>query len=398
MEVDKAKEKTLEQDDVLQKYKDAAQIVNRVVKHVMGEIRAGGSVVEICTAGDKMVQDEVDKIYTKAVVVDDEGGGGGSRGGKGTAGDGSKKRVIDKGVAFPTCLSSGSCAAHFSPLTAEDAALEEGKLVSVDVGVHLDGFIAVASVMSVVGGGKVSGRAADVLNAAYLAAEASARLLRPGKTNQDVVNVIAKAAAHYKCNPVEGVLSHQMKRFVIDGNKVIPNKPSLEQRSELFEFETFEVYAVDIAISTGEGKLRETTFRPTIFKRRVDIEYQLKMKTSRQLFSEINAKSTALPFNLRSLEDEKRARLGITELLNHGLVVPYPVLSEREGEQVARIKYTALILPSYTVLATEFFKIETEPGDPVTDEELINLLNMPLGKPKKKKEKAEEKHEAMQTE
>lgn len=49
-----------------------------------------------------------------------------------------------------------------------------------DLGAHIDGFIAVVAHTVVVGGGEVTGRAADVLLAAYLASEAALRLLRPG--------------------------------------------------------------------------------------------------------------------------------------------------------------------------------------------------------------------------
>ena len=39
-----------------------------------------------------------------------------------------------------------------------------------------------------------------------------------------------------------------------------------------------------------------------IFKRALDETYHLKMKASRDLFSQINRKAPALPFNLRQLE------------------------------------------------------------------------------------------------
>jgi methionine aminopeptidase len=61
---------------------------------------------------------------------------------------------------------------------------------------------------------------------------------------------------------VEGVLSHQMKQFVIDANKCVLNRPSSEARVEDGEFEENEVYAVDIVVSTGEGKTRVRSMSP----------------------------------------------------------------------------------------------------------------------------------------
>lgn len=39
-----------------------------------------------------------------------------------------------------------------------------------------------------------------------------------------------QVAEAYGCNLVEGVLSHQLKQFIIDANKCVLNKPSPEQK------------------------------------------------------------------------------------------------------------------------------------------------------------------------
>jgi len=68
--------------------------------------------------------------------------------------------------------------------------------------------------------------------------------------------VCVQIAESYGCQMVEGVLSHQMKQFVIDANKCVLHRPSPEAKVEDGEFEENEVYAVDIVVSTGEGKTR----------------------------------------------------------------------------------------------------------------------------------------------
>lgn len=54
--------------------------------------------------------------------------------------------------------------------------------------------------------------------------------------------------------------------------------------------------------------------------------YQLKLKNSRAVFSEMQKKAGAFPINIRVLEDEKRARLGLQEAVSHSLVKPYEVV------------------------------------------------------------------------
>ncbi len=102
----------------------------------------------------------------------------------------------------------------------------------------------------------MDGRAADVIAAARTAFDAAVRLIRPGKRIADVAGPLQKVAEAYGCNMVEGVMSHEMKQFVIDGSKCILNKPTPEQKVEDAEFEENEVYAIDIVVSTGEGKPR----------------------------------------------------------------------------------------------------------------------------------------------
>lgn len=51
------------------------------------------------------------------------------------------------------------------------------------------------------------------------------------------------------------MLSHQLKQFVIDGNKVILSVSNPDTKVDEFEFEENEVYAIDIVTSTGEGKV-----------------------------------------------------------------------------------------------------------------------------------------------
>lgn len=51
------------------------------------------------------------------------------------------------------------------------------------------------------------------------------------------------------------MLSHELRKNKIDGEKQIIQNPGEKQRSEMTKcsFEKYEVYAIDILMSTGEG-------------------------------------------------------------------------------------------------------------------------------------------------
>merc|ERR1712187_576580 len=155
-------------------------------------------------------------------------------------------------------------------------------------------------------------------------------------------------AEDFKCKPVQGVLSHQLKKNVIDGSRVIMNCATDDQNVDEFEFEQNEVYCIDILMSTGEGKGKEAEVRHTVYKRQVETNYMLKTQKARQFISEVSKRFPALPFSLRAIEDEQVARVGVTEAKRHELLEEYPVLKEKDKEFVAQFKFTVLLLPGGT--------------------------------------------------
>ena len=184
---------------------------------------------------------------------------------------------------------------------------------------------------------------------------------------------------------------HQMKRFVIDGNKVVSQKEDVDQHVEEMTFEENEVYAVDIVMSSGEGKPKERDQRTTVFKRAVEQSYRLKMKASRAVFNEINKRFPTLPFSISNLElDERQGRMGVVECVKHDLLHPYPALYEREGDHVVHVKFTVLILSSGTARVTgqeAELPASMFTSDKTVTEEIAAILATSSKKKKKKKKK-----------
>lgn len=129
------------------------------------------------------------------------------------------------------------------------------------MGAHIDGFIAVVAHTLIVGQkmekGATTGKAADVMLAAYWATELAIRTLKPGTENYQITDNVTKLAEEFGCKPISGMLSNQLKQFRIEGDKNIIQNPSEAQRKDLAkcEIEGNEVWAFDVIISTGEGKV-----------------------------------------------------------------------------------------------------------------------------------------------
>lgn len=148
-------------------------------------------------------------------------------------------------------------------------------------------------------------------------------------TNTAVTEAIAGITEEFKCAPVEGVLSHKLKKHLIDGNDCIINKANAEHQVEEFEFAPGDVIGLDIFVSSGEGKPKESETRTSVYKRELDMWYQLKSNKARAFFNEVNQRYPTLPFSIAGFQDQVGAKLGVKECLNHDLLIPYPVLTEK---------------------------------------------------------------------
>merc|ERR1712131_74729 len=104
-------------------YKMAGDIANRVLKNLIERCVLGVSALELCKIGDDMIVQETDKVYKK-------------------------EKEIQKGIAVPTQANINNCICHYAPLSsvgANDFIVKENDIVKLDLGVHIDGYIAVVA-------------------------------------------------------------------------------------------------------------------------------------------------------------------------------------------------------------------------------------------------------------
>uniref|UniRef100_A0A5K3EM14 Peptidase_M24 domain-containing protein n=1 Tax=Mesocestoides corti TaxID=53468 RepID=A0A5K3EM14_MESCO len=359
-------------ETVLNKYKLAGEVAHTVLKELVSKCVPGAKIIELCEYGDKRIVEETGKLFKK-------------------------EKEMKKGVAFPTTISVNNIICNYSPIAGEENAVEElnhDDLVKIDLGAHVDGFSSVIGHTFVIGASvenKVTGRKADVIVAANVAAEVAKRLVKPGNENFKVTDMIAKAVADFNCKPVQGVESHLMKKLVFDGDKSIVLNPDEGHKKSIEKctFEVYEAWLLDIIISTGSGKPKKHPARTTVFKKNKNF-YYLKMNASRRFYSEISTKFQECPFNIRSVEDIKSARYAVTECSVHNVISPMPVLVERENEFVAQFRFTVILMPNGLMKITglpfdsSLYKTEFK----TKDSEVKELLGQPIKSSGGKKKKS----------
>ncbi|EAS28237.3 DNA-binding protein, 42 kDa [Coccidioides immitis RS] len=392
---------TLNNPDTLTKYKTAAQISHKVLEAVTGWCVEGAKILELCEKGDKLLDEEVSKVY--------------------------KGKKVPKGISHPTTVSPSSYVTPYTPLAsdAEEAAttLKEGEVVKIQLGAQIDGFgtIVCDTIIVPSAGGpkdKITGREADLLLATYYANELLLRLMVPPgllatgteeekkkaaaerpPTQAKISTLLEKVAKSYDCNVVENTTTWLFEHNEIEGKKKIIVAPGAGVKGEGSP-EVPEVWGVEVGLSLGSGKVKTLEHRATLH-RRTTTTYILKRPSSRQTLSEIVRKFGTFPFSLRQLDDEKAGKVGVVECVRGGVVRQYDPAGEADGAPVSRLLTTVAILKNgLTRLAAppplDLSKVESDKK--ITDEEILKILEKPLakstgakGKNKKKKKKPAKK-------
>jgi curved DNA binding protein len=357
---------------IFTKYQAAADICNRAMEAVIAGCVDGAKVIDLCKLGDKTIEEEAKKVY-------------------------SNKKSIKKGIAFPTCVSPADIICHVSPLDGEpdsEITLKTGDMVRIELASHVDGYIAHSAHTLKIGATKenpASGREGDVIEAAHQSCEAILRLLRNGKKSYEITDTIQKLTEEYECVPIEGMISHAVHQDNMEGEKTIMLNPTYEQRRQVPEvtLEEGDAYVIDVLITTSDGKLKPHSGRTTVYKKNVDANYQLKLKASKNVYTEIINKFGNMGFSLRAMDDSNKAKLGITECQAHRLVNGYPMLETKEDEFVAHYMFTALMMPSGpTRITKDFYDASLVKADhEIKDEEINTLLKSAVKKSNKKKNK-----------
>ena len=356
---------------------DAGMIADKALQNLISKCKPGENLYELCSQSDLFIKEELSKIYTK-------------------------KKFI-KGLAFPTCISLNEvCGNYSAPLDITDdpheyKILSEGDVAKLNLGVEINGFASIVGHTIVISNNendKIKGPKADVILAAYNSIQASLRLMKVnGPTNNDLTEAISKICKDYNVNPVEGVLSHRMKKDIIDGMETIINKTTYEQKVDQRKFEFGDVFALDVIVSTGEGKPKETGIKTNVYKRALETTYKLRTESGRKLLSIVESNFYSFPFTFNAFDKEENIKmktqiqnfkttmkLGLSECTKYELLHAYPVLAEKKGDIVAQFTYTIAVRNEGPIIVSGFpidvSKYESDKK--VTDENLIKELSSDL--------------------
>ncbi|MDD5163863.1 MAG: type II methionyl aminopeptidase, partial [Candidatus ainarchaeum sp.] len=144
--------------------------------------------------------------------------------------------------AFPVNLSINETAAHFTPAFNDELVLNEKGLLKVDLGAHIDGFIADAA-FSI----NPSNDFAKLIEASEKALENALASVKQGATIGKIGEEIEKTIKSYGFNPVQNLTGHELGEYQQHAGISIPNIGRNDER----KLEAGHAYAIEPFATDG---------------------------------------------------------------------------------------------------------------------------------------------------
>ncbi|AWB26611.1 type II methionyl aminopeptidase [Halococcoides cellulosivorans] len=230
--------------------------------------------------------------------------------------------------AFPVNISVDEEAAHGTP-GIDDAATFGEELINLDVGVHVDGWIADSAITVDLSGNP------DHVEAVDDALDRALELVEPGVEAGEIGAAVEETIEGYDLNPVVNLTGHGLGEYEQHTDPTIPNR-AVGQSATL---EAGDVVAIEPFATDGSGKVSEGS-RTEIYA--LDREQSVRDRRARQALEEITERFRTLPFATRWLESS-RPEMSLKRLERQDVIHGYPVLSEDEGYLVSQKEHTVIV-------------------------------------------------------
>ncbi len=296
-------------EEVLKKHQSAGKIARKVREEMRTTVREGIPIIDIC--------EKVESLIRK-------------KGGK---------------PAFPCNVSVNEIAAHYTSPPQDKRTVPENSIVKIDIGVHVDGYIADTAVTVC-----FNPEYDDLTNTAEEALKKAVEILRPGLSMSRFGSTIQKTIRTRGFKPVSNLTGHLIGRYVIHAGKSLPNvfhvSASRVKEGEIYGVEPFTTVAK--AAGRVENGKEAHIFRYLKHK-------SLKDPYAKRLLNHIRKNFQTLPFTERWLQGcvpRSSYETAFSGLLSSKALISYPVFVEASGKPVAQAEHTILVVKDGCMVLT----------------------------------------------
>lgn len=263
--------------------------------------------------------------------------------------------IIGKGagIAFPTNISVNHVAAHFTPYTNDTKIFHKGDVVKVDVGAHIDGYIADTAVTIEI----VTETCSSLRQSSSDALAKAISLMKPGVKLSLIGKTVEQTIKGYGFNPIDNLTGHSLNRYNLHSGMSIPSVASMTvQRRPRKD----DVIAVEPFATTGHGHVISGK-GSNIYLLKNGVNFRkLRDHRSRLIIKKLQHHFRSLPFASRWCEDFlSNVDVSLQWLEKKGMIHHFPQLVEQNKGMVSQKEHT-MILTSDGCQVTTYGKDEQE--------------------------------------
>lgn len=239
--------------------------------------------------------------------------------------------------SFPPNISLNNCAAHDTASPDEERIFAEGDLVKLDIGTHIDGYIADTAVTVDLGDH------ASLCEASRAALDAAINVVAPEVVVSDIGAVVEETITSFGFKPIINLTGHALARYSLHHGLSIPNTGrfgSAVLREDM-------VIAIEPFASTGSGLVHEAP-RAEIYQ--VVGDAPVRSPAGRKIMKQAE-QMHGLPFARRWLNVPK-AELALPTLLRQGNLFLYHCLSDVPESFVSQFEHTIIVTADGALVTT----------------------------------------------
>ena len=248
--------------------------------------------------------------------------------------------------AFPVNISQNEEAAHYTAKPEDDKRIKTGSLVKVDLGVHVDGYIADAAITV-----SFSSLNSSMVKANFETLDKALKLIKPGLEFYEFGSFVERTAKSFGFKPIENLMGHKLERFILHSGVSVPMIGSPIKgrfdKNAAYAIEPFLVESRALGfVIDGE---HSNIYRLIVPKKiKGDEEAQ-------QVVTFIWQNFKTLPFASRWVAKEfgpKSVNI-LNKLVKDKVLEDYRVLVEASGSYVSQFEHTVFVSENETYITTK---------------------------------------------
>ena len=235
-------------------------------------------------------------------------------------------------IAFPTNLSINEVAAHYTPSYNDDT--KATGLLKVDMGVHVDGFIADFTFSVDLDNNSENKK---MIEASEKALKNAIEKVKSEKSLGEIGKAVQETIESYGFSPIINLTGHEMNEYELHSGLTIMN---IENKNP--EKLGKGLYAIEPFATNGSGKIYEG--KPSGIYQLID-DKNIRSNDARIILNYIAEEYRTLPFCSRWLVKKFGARtlFALKQLEENGNLHQYPQLVEVSKGKVAQSEDTILV-------------------------------------------------------